>query len=416
MPQVTQEIPIDLLVVSRFDVPPAPDIVSTAFASAGLGAAIWHYPPLSQTAATPGKQKLGHFAIQNDRTSAVCEITVYQYEKAMTGGMDDTAFALLSRGLDPHNARTLREGRLTYNVHMTTPQPRVLATLNWSIRLLCSIIDLTDGVAVDPAARRCSSRDQLTALIGDDPLVQVNFQSEQWGAETTWLHTHGMQKFGQPEVGLLGVPLSLEAEALSFLRDVAQSLISGGKLPAGGEIDLGNLGSVLAVSAPVDAEHQAPYGRFRLVDMPRPGEQEGASANRLLKNIALADAEQRSAAGDTATALDTIERILAADIDECAALSLKARIALAAGDVNAAIDLGELMELRVPEDYRGPFTIGLALTTLGRYREALNVLNRAIECEPEAAEVFAARSSVYERLGNRQMALEDRAHAHYLQS
>jgi predicted Zn-dependent protease len=150
--------------------------------------------------------------------------------------------------------------------------------------------------------------------------------------------------------------------------------------------------------------------------MPRPGEQEGASANRLLKNIALADAELRSTAGDTATALDTIERILAADIDECAALSLKARIALAAGDVNAAIDLGELMELRVPEDYRGPFTIGLALTTLGRYREALNVLNRAIECEPEAAEVFAARSSVYERLGNRQMALEDRAHAHYLQS
>jgi Flp pilus assembly protein TadD len=74
------------------------------------------------------------------------------------------------------------------------------------------------------------------------------------------------------------------------------------------------------------------------------------------------------------------------------------------------------MELRMPDDYRGPFTIGLALATLGRYREALNVLNRAIECEPEAAEVFAARSTVYERLGDRRMAAEDRAHVAYLRS
>jgi tetratricopeptide (TPR) repeat protein len=225
-----------------------------------------------------------------------------------------------------------------------------------------------------------------------------------------------MQKFGEPELGLMAVPISLEPEAMSFLRDVAQSLISGGKLAAGGEVDLGALGSLLAVSAPVDVEHQAPYGRFRLVDLPQPGEQEGATANRLLKKIALAGAEQQAAGKDTAGALDTIERILAADLDECAALSLKARLALTAGDVNAAIDLGELMELRVPDDYRGPLTIGIALATLGRYREALSMLNRAIERGPEAAEIFAARSAVYERLGNRQMATEDRAHATYLQS
>jgi tetratricopeptide (TPR) repeat protein len=284
------------------------------------------------------------------------------------------------------------------------------------MQMLRVIIDLIEGTAIDPAAQRCCSREQVMSYIGNDPLVHISFQSDQWAAENTWLHTHGMQKFGEPELGLMGVPLSLEQEALSFLRDVAQSLISGGRLAAGGEIDLGALGSVLAVSAPVDVEHQAPYGRFRLVDLPQPGELEGATANRLLKNIALADAEQQAARNDTAGALDTIERILAADLDECAALSLKARLSLAAGDVNAAIDLGELMELRVPDDYRGPLTIGIALTSLGRYREALSVLNRAIERGPEAAEIFAARSTVYERLGNRQMAAEDRAHATYLQS
>lgn len=416
MPQETRDIAIHLLVVSRNDVPPAPDVVGKALAAAGLGTAEWLYPPLGESNTTPGKQKLGLYELRNGDIPATSEITVYQHEKAITSGMSESAFAMLSRGLEPHNVRTLRDGGLAYNMRLSTPEPKVLETLNWGLRLTRVLIDLIDGIAVDPAAERCCSREQIISLLGTDPLVHVAFQSEQGAAENTWLHTHGMQKFGQPELGLMEVPLSLEQEALSFLRDVAQNLINGGRLAAGGEIDLGELGNVLAVSAPVDAEHQAPYGRFRLVDLPQPGQPEGPSANRLLKRIALADAEQRATSGDTAGALDTIERILAADIDECAALSLKARISLAAGDVNAAIDLGELMELRMPDDYRGPFTIGLALTTLGRYREALNVLNRAIECEPEAVEVFAARSTVYERLGNRRMAAEDRAHVTYLRS
>jgi hypothetical protein len=415
MPEETREIGIDLLVVSRFSDPPAPDIVSKAIASAGVGAAIWRYPPLNQSNSTPGKQLIGHYDVHTG-IPVTCTITVYQHEKAITSGMDDSAFATLARGMSPADGRTLREGRLAYNLHSTTSRPHALGALNWSMQLLRVIMDLTGGTAVDPAAQRCYSSDQINSYIGNDPLVHISFQSDQSAAESTWLHTHGMQKFGEPELGLMGVPLSLEQEALSFLRDIAQSLISGGKLAAGGEVDLGALGSALAVSAPVDVEHQAPYGRFRLVDLPQPGEQEGATANRLLKNIALADAEQQAANHNTAGALDTIERILAADLDECAALSLKARLSLAAGDVNAAIDLGELMELRVPDDYRGPLTIGIALASLGRYREALSVLNRAIERGPEAAEIFAARSTVYERLGNRQMAAEDRAHATYLLS
>jgi hypothetical protein len=410
------EIAIDLVVVSRYNDPPAPDIVSKAIAAAGLGDAVWRYPSIAELATTPGRQKLGLYEAPVKDTAASAVITVYQYEKAMTAGMDETSLATLTRGLGPNDTRTLREGRLAYSMRLTTPQPQVMPALNWAMLMLRSLIDLTEGVVVDPAAQRCCSREQVLSFIGADPLVHVTFQSEQWASESTWLHTHGMQKFGQPELGLVAVPISLEQEAQAFLRDVALHLINGAHLAAGSEIDLGDAGSVQAVNAPVDAEHQAPYGRFRLVDMPEPGEREGSSANRLLRRIAFADAEQRAAAGDSAGALDTIERILAADLDDCAALALKARLSLADGDVNAAIDLGELMQLRVPDDYRGPYTIGIALTTLGRYREALNALNRAIECEPEAAEVFAARSTVYERLGNRQMAAEDRTHANYLKN
>src|SRR5262249_18307325 len=111
---------------------------------------------------------------------------------------------------------------------------------------------------------------------------------------------------------------------------------------------------------------------------------------------------------------EVIERLLAADADDCAALALKAHICLRSGRIDDALDLGEFMQLRVPEDYRGPLTVGMALASMGRYREAVLALDRAIEREPEAAEAFAIRAQVHTQLGNTQLAAVDRAHAAYL--
>jgi hypothetical protein len=51
---------------------------------------------------------------------------------------------------------------------------------------------------------------------------------------------------------------------------------------------------------------------------------------------------------------------------------------------------------------------------MGRNREALLALDRAIEREPEAAESFAARAEVHALMGNDQLASVDRARARYL--
>jgi predicted Zn-dependent protease len=106
--------------------------------------------------------------------------------------------------------------------------------------------------------------------------------------------------------------------------------------------------------------------------------------------------------------------VLAADPDDCEALTAKARIYLRGGQVMEALGIGEYVELRVPQDYRGPLIVGIALGALGRFREALHALERAITREPDAAEPFAARAGVYERLGETQLAAVDRAHAAYL--
>src|SRR5215469_18160952 len=124
MPQETRDIDIDLLVVSRKDLPPAPDVVSKTIAAAGLGTANWLYPPLGESNTTPGKQKLGLYELRNGDIPATAEITVYQHEKAITSGMSESAFATLSRGLQPHDVRTLRDGGLAYNMRLSTPQPK----------------------------------------------------------------------------------------------------------------------------------------------------------------------------------------------------------------------------------------------------------------------------------------------------
>ncbi|HST87030.1 MAG TPA: tetratricopeptide repeat protein [Ktedonobacterales bacterium] len=414
------ELAIEALVVSRLDDPPAAPAVARALAAAGLGAV--EYTPASAPTgaiAARGRQRLGTFTASVPGLSgASCRIGVYRYETEVMDGLSEAAFAALTKGLASDDLRTLREGRVALDLRLSAADSNAPRALDWLTRVQRVLLELTQGVAVDPAAQRCYGRADLARLATSDPLAFIVLHDEAWDADSRWLHTHGMQKLGRPELDVVAVPLSLHAEASAFLRDVAFSLAGGARLAPGDEIDLGDAGRAVAVSAPVDDDHRAPFGRLRLADAPLPGERQTERARRLLCALALSEAARRASAGagDVAGALADCDRVLAADPDEPAALALKARLYLRAGRTLDALSLADLMELRAPGDYRGPLIAGLALAALGRDREALHALNRAIEREPEAAEVYAVRSQVHERLGDARMAAEDRTHAAYLRA
>lgn len=413
---MSAELVIEALVVSHLEDPPAAAALARALASAGLGAA--EYTPASaptSAAIAHGRQRIGTFTASLPGLSgASCRIGVYRYDAEVMEGLSEAAFAALTKGLVASDLRTLREGRVALDLRLSVGDGEAPRALDWLARAQRVLLELTQGVAVDPATQRCYGWADLARLATGDPLAFIALHDEPWDAESRWLHTHGMQKLGRPELDVIAVPLSLHAEASGFLRDVAASLAGGARLAPGDEIDLGDAGHAVAVSAPVDDDHRAPFGRLRLADAPLPGERQTERALRLLCALALADATRRAAAGDVAGALADSDRVLAANPDEPAALALKARLYLRAGQTLDALSLADLMELRAPRDYRGPLIAGLALAALGRDREALHALNRAIEREPEAAEVFAVRSRVHERLGDARMAAEDRAHAAYL--
>lgn len=406
---MSRQLVNDFLLVSRYADPPAEATVIQTFAAAGLGAATY------QDAAAGGAPgRAGSYKMQAATSGASARIAITRHPKPALEGMGESVFNQLTRRLAAEDVQTLRVGTLTFDIRVKSDDDQATPALRWGMSIVRALVSLTGGAVVDPAAQACWGVADLSAMLAGPATAQLSLHDEAWGADSRWLHTHGLQKFGRPELDLVAIPVALRAEAEGFLLEVAENLAQGQRLSAGQEIDLDDLGAVVAVTVTPDSDHRASYTRLRLADLPQPGERQSVGAGRLLMRMALADAQRRRAAGDAAGALDIIERILAADSDDCATTFLKARILLETRHPHEALELGELMQLRTPEDHRGPLAVGLALLAIGRSREALNALDRAIVLEPEAAQAFAARADAYRLLGDERLAAVDRARAAYL--
>lgn len=413
---MSREIVNDFLLVSRYAEPPAEATIIQTLAAAGLGTPTYQpAQPASAVAGPPSaRTRIGTYRLSAPTTGANARVTLTRHADAALAGMGEGAFNQLTRRLSADDAQTLRAGTLALDLRLKADEQQIGESLRWAMSIVRALVSLTGGAVVDPAAQTAWGVTHLSAMLTGPAATQIVVHNEAWGADSRWLHTHGLQKFGRPELDLADVPVALRAEAETFLLEVAENLAQGERLAAGQEIDMDDLGTVVAVTVVPDTEHQAPYTRLRLADSPAPGERQSVSAGRLLTRMALADAARQHDEGEIAGALDVIERILAADSDDCATLFLKARILLETRQPHEAMELGELMELRTPIDYRGPLTVGLALLAIGRSREALNALDRAIEREPEAAQAFAARAEAYRLLGDERLAAVDRARAAYL--
>lgn len=409
---MSRELVNDFLLISRYAEPPAEATITQALVAAGLGTPTFT-PASAQTPSAPFA-RLGAYRLSAPATTATLRISLTRHDSAALAGMGEGAFNQLTRRLGADDAQTLRVGTLALDVRVKASEERIAESLHWAMGIVRALVSLTGGAVVDPAAQTAWGVAQIGAMLAGAATAQISIHDEAWGADSRWLHTHGLQKFGRPELDLAAIPVALKAEAEAFLLDVAENLAQGQRLVAGQEIDLEDHGRVIAVTVAPDADHQATYTRLRLADTPAPGERQSVGAGRLLARMALADAHRHHESGDATGALEIIERILAADSDDCAALFLKARILLESHQPHEALSLGELMALRTPIDYRGPLAVGLALLAIGRSREALNALDRAIEREPEAAQAFAARAEAYRRLGDERLAAVDRARAAYL--
>ncbi|MGE5334444.1 MAG: hypothetical protein ACM3N4_07075, partial [Nitrososphaerota archaeon] len=240
---MAQELKIDFLTVSRYGEPPVEASAVRAIATAGLGSA--EYVPRNEPG-SGGRQRLGAYHIDPPGIPARARVNVSHHDAPVTSGMSESAFNALTRGLMAEDTQTLREGTVALDVRVFAQYDRVLAALDWATRLLRVLLDLTQGAAIDPAAQRSFGRAEISQIRPNDPLAHVAMHRELWDAESRWLHTHGLQKFGRPELDLAAVPHSLEEDGVSLLREVASLLAQGGDLAAGQEIDFEGQGRLVA--------------------------------------------------------------------------------------------------------------------------------------------------------------------------
>ena len=364
---------------------------------------------------------VGRIGVRETLGRVEATLVIERHARPVMVGLGADAQERLMAGLDAVRQHTFQTGNVSIDMHVTLVDPDVRWCLLWVVACLERLGDRFDAVIFDPAAQRSQTPEMVARLRDSSPIVHIALHNEPWGPETRWLHTHGLQKFGQPELEIVGVPQPLETVGASVLRIIAENLAmsdasAGPALRAGMQVECEGAGTLIARNAPSDRDHHAAFGRVRLVTLPPPGTELGMDAREVIIAAALHAAQEALDARDWLLALRNIDRVLVALPNDPAAIALKARWLLAQARPQDALELGTYLTLHAPIDHRGPHISGLALMALGRFGEAIGAFTRAIVLDPEDPAPFEARARLNERMGRTREAAEDRARARMLRA
>jgi hypothetical protein len=414
---MARSLVLDFLLIS--DHAPVPlSVCQQELARLQMGVITLAPAPDADTVPSPGHERvaLGRISIHQTLGRADITLNFEQHLRPPMSGMAPTSLDALLLTLDATHQQIARQGTLSIDVHVESSDSDSPWLLGWTMACLERLASYLDAVVFDPAAARCMGPRAIATAMKGGIIAHIALHNETIGPELRWLHTHGLQKFGQPELEITAVPQPLENEASSVLRIVAESLASsntqnGPALRPGMRVECEGAGLLLARPTRTDAEHAASFGRLRLVTVPPPGFQPGDDATDILCTLALSTAREALAGQDWIRAIRYIDRVLAAIPELPAGLAMKARYHLAQGQPLAALEVGTHLSLCAPRSHYGPYVSGQSLSALGRFNEALAALNRAAQINPDDPEIFDARSYVNARLHNDHAAMEDRARA-----
>jgi tetratricopeptide (TPR) repeat protein len=331
--------------------------------------------------------------------------------------MNRAMFLVLARSLGAEDARILKNGQLSLEVEIIVKDASSLAYLNWTVWLIEVLLDVTQGVVIDPAAQCCRGRVEWEKCTGPfDVSRHVALHVTEWEHDTRWVHSHGMEKFAQPDLEIVQVPLSLVREAMLLVNQFAGSLARGARLQAGQTINIGPIGDAQVIQSTSGPDHQEPFGRLRFTDMPSAAHASVSHANSLLGAGAYLEGCQLAEAGQLAQALEAFDRVLAADPKAEAALGAKASTLLVAERPQEALAVAWELKLHNPDNPDAYYLAGQALMALGQYETAADAFTQGIEQSPHDAALFEAtlyqeRARCYLALNRQQEAGADQAYA-----
>jgi uncharacterized protein YegJ (DUF2314 family) len=183
----------------------------------------------------------------------------------------------------PHNAkefgeedrRNLLDAAMIVRIRLSLAEPQGLDCLVFMLKFVEAVRSCTSGIVQDAVSHALWGGDPWKAAVehGAEMTIESHIQLEilEEGSGV-WIHTHGMQKFGLPDLEAEGIPaewahagrkLVIKAsEALAAMRESGVDLRSPIELP-GTQVD------VAVGFRPQDEEGHFPVGSARLFPYPR---------------------------------------------------------------------------------------------------------------------------------------------------
>ncbi len=398
-------------IVSAHTEPPTRQQVERALEAAGLGTLdLWE---ASAPEDPPGL--LARFVAHERNDTATARVEMSFQGERVVGEVNRAMFLVLARSLGRNDARILKTGQLSLEIEVTVKDPTHLTYLNWTIWLMDVLLNLTDGVVIDPAAQCCRGRAEWEKCAGPfDISRHVALHITEWDNETRWVHSHGMEKFARPDLELVEVPPSLVREAILLINQIAALLAKGTELRSGQILHLGPIGEAQLISSTSPADHQSPFGRLRLIEVAQEGSPASNRATTLLGAGAYLEGCHLAETGQVDEAIACFDRVLAADPNAEAALGAKASTLLVAQRSEEALEVALRLQGISQANPDGPFIAGQALVALGRYNEAALHFTVAIQRTPDDPGLYQARARCYLALGRHQEAASDQGHAAFL--
>jgi hypothetical protein len=173
-------------------------------------------------------------------------------------------------------------------IEMASPGNEVRDTVIFATRVAQRLAALGDGVVMDTAAFRFFGPDGWPVEEANpdfDAREHVHIHTE---SESGWMHTHGLIKFGRPEMEIHAVPPELSVVAFSTLLDIAQYVITGPLIEPGQTCGDPSQPFYAREGTKNRAEHWQDISVLELVDVNERGKPVSSGAPKALELFATA--------------------------------------------------------------------------------------------------------------------------------
>jgi hypothetical protein len=135
-----------------------------------------------------------------------------------------------AQGLSPELVSRIAATTSLLQMTFETHHPKVHDSLKFILQVAERFAHLSDGVVADPIAKSFKLPAEVFTIPQADERVDARDHVKvhvRAAAAGSWVHTLGMQKFGLPELEMLGVDADLITAAGSMLLSLCQSALLG---------------------------------------------------------------------------------------------------------------------------------------------------------------------------------------------